>query len=554
MKTLLVAIAKMENHYLRDWVEYYKKIGFDKIALCDNNEADGERFEEVIEDYIDSGFVEVEDFRGQKYAQYPAYEHCYEKYGKDYDWIAFFDIDEYFTICTPAWKVSDFLGQKIFENYDSIKFNWLCYGDNDLVEPDYSIPVYKRFLKPVEPVNFNLAFDGIPENFHVKAILRGGLQNVKFHSAHDPNFDGEEGRVCDAAGEVLSQNTQFKPMMYRGAYIRHYGTMTAREYVERWTRGDVVKDLTDKDKDAFVLKFFKYNKRTPEKEKIFEEAIGYDFTVKKRKDIQLFMLCYDKEEYPFTDNAVMTPLQCGAANGRNVCELKDNTGDNISWANFFYVETTGLYWIWNNIKDAKYKGQTQYRRRLKGVNEDLDYEGIFKDYDIICGKPYNYPENRDKFIPSNTVEGGYGYSHCIDDLKSLEEVIKSDFPDYSEDYDKYIKNGENLYYSNGFVLPTEKYDEYCNFLFEVLNRWLVKNGIQRYEDVIVHVARNLGAGKYIRYPIEGHDPMKLDWPSVQYQTRIGGYLSERIFTLYLYHNFPRRYEVDYEKMENGMYI
>lgn len=552
MKTLLVGIAKLENNYLRHWVEYYKKLGFTNIVLCDNNDVDGERFEEVIGDYIESGYVIVEDYRGQICPQYPAYEACYEKYNKDYDWLAYFDIDEYFTICSPI-GIAEFLEQDKFKKFSSIKFNWLCYGDNDKIEPDFTVPVTQRFINPVSPVTFTKTYKDIPENNHTKAIIRGGLKNLKFPTAHNPHFDGWKGKICDANGNALAENSPFKRMNFGGAYIRHYATKTIYEYIGKIKKGDVVTILDDAKRLDWAKKFFTYNKRTPEKEQIFKDVLGFDVSAKD-KDVQLFMLCYDKENYPFVDNKVMTPLQCGAARGKDVCPLKDNTGENISVGNFFYVENTGTFWIWKNVKDAKYKGQTQYRRRLKGVDETMDYDKIFSEYDIICAKPYNFPANHSAFIPSDTVEGGYEYSHCLDDLKLLETIIKDVHPDYAEDYDKYIKNGENLYYSNGFVLPSEEYDKYCAFLFDLLNRWLLAAGIKTYEDAIVHVARNIGAGKYIRYPMEGQDPMKLTWGSINWQLHIGGFLSERILTLYINHNFKKRFEVEYEKMEEGMYI
>ena len=34
-------------------------------------------------------------------------------------------------------------------------------------------------------------------------------------------------------------------------------------------------------------------------------------------------------------------------------------------------------------------------------------------------------------------------------------------------YDKYIKKGPNLYYSNGFIMKAEDYDRYCEFLYQV---------------------------------------------------------------------------------------
>jgi hypothetical protein len=197
------------------------------------------------------------------------------------------------------------------------------------------------------------------------------------------------------------------------------------------------------------------------------------------------------------------------------------------------------------VKDAKYKGQTQYRRRFTEIDENTDFDKIFSEYDIICCKPYNFPENAKKFIPANTIEAGFGYSHCIDDLKTLERIVKEVHPDYAADWDKYIKKGVDLYYSNGFILPAEEYDKYCEFLFDLLERFMKRIGVTTYEDLILHIGRNLGAGRYIRYD----DPFKLSWREVKWQAEICGFLSERILTLYIQHNFPKRYEIEYTKME-----
>ena len=53
-KIALCCIAKMENDYIRFFVEYYKNLHFDKIFIYDNNNTDGEKFEDVKNDYIQS--------------------------------------------------------------------------------------------------------------------------------------------------------------------------------------------------------------------------------------------------------------------------------------------------------------------------------------------------------------------------------------------------------------------------------------------------------------------------------------------------------------------
>ena len=88
-KVLLCGIGKLENNYIREWVEHHRALGFDNIVLYDNNDVDGERFEEVISDYIESGYVILKDWRGRKLAQIPSYNSCYDEYNSQYDWIGF---------------------------------------------------------------------------------------------------------------------------------------------------------------------------------------------------------------------------------------------------------------------------------------------------------------------------------------------------------------------------------------------------------------------------------------------------------------------------------
>ena len=55
----LCVIAKNENLYVREFVEYYFKIGYNKIFIYDNNDKDGETFDTVIKDYIKKNFVKI---------------------------------------------------------------------------------------------------------------------------------------------------------------------------------------------------------------------------------------------------------------------------------------------------------------------------------------------------------------------------------------------------------------------------------------------------------------------------------------------------------------
>ena len=91
----LCLIAKNENKYIKEFVEYYKNFRIDKIFLYDNNDLNGENFQNAINNYIKKGFVELINFRGISTAQLRAYNDCYKKNKINYDWLIFFDADEF---------------------------------------------------------------------------------------------------------------------------------------------------------------------------------------------------------------------------------------------------------------------------------------------------------------------------------------------------------------------------------------------------------------------------------------------------------------------------
>ena len=263
-KVALCCIAKIENDYIRFFVEYYKKLHFDKIILYDNNELDGERFEDVIGDYIHSQFVEIINFRGKEAPQLEAYQDCYDRYNKEYDWIAFFDCDEFLTFVDGYTDIHTFLNQPLFLQYQVVHVNWKVYGDNGLLDTD-GRSVIERFKEPITPFDFKTPFTDFPENNHVKSLVRGGLYHIKWKGgAHTPR--NYYYRCCNANGEKVRLHDGRHAFDFRVAYLRHYSTKTIGEWVRtKMKRGDVFY-VGEKAKQMTSIEFFfRYNQRTEEK-------------------------------------------------------------------------------------------------------------------------------------------------------------------------------------------------------------------------------------------------------------------------------------------------
>ena len=556
MKSLLCCIGRKENSYIREYVEYYKYLGVNNICLFDNNYDGEEDFRDVIGDHIDSGFVILKDYRNRKVCQLDAYNECYNTYGKEYDWIMFFDIDEFMFInCTRT--INEYLSRAEFNDFDMIHINWLLFGDGGQLRND-GRGILERITQPID-INHCTLYN-FPDNFHSKSIIRGGLPLVNW--AGTPHTPTNNLKCCNSFGIPCDGNSPFTPYDYRNAGLRHFTTKPAEEYAEKVKKG--FPDANPTTKEKMIQIFFERNEPTLEKVTIFKEINGVDmshllpnkFDGEKSKDVKIYSLCYSKKKFQFLDDEVITPLQVGAANGTNVCELKDNTGDNVSGGNYFYIENTGTYWIWKNVQ-SKYKGQMQYRRPLSGVTGEMDFEDVFSKYDVITCEPFHHPSHKTPtkeepmVIIADTVEEGYAFSNCIDDLLILEMAVKMYYPDYAEDYDKYIKKGPNLYYSNGFIMREDDFNRYSEFLFNCLNGYLHLANIRSEKDLVEHVKYNIEVGKYPRFTGTKNVPQE----AIKWQCSIGGFLSERLWTLWLQHNFKdeKILKLPYIKMEENMY-
>ena len=266
-KVLLCCIGKMENQYIREFVEYYKDLGFDNICLYDNNDPDGEHFEDVIKDYIDSGFVILKDVRGKKLAQMPSYSECYKEYKNQYDWIAFFDIDEFLYINdNRITNIKQFLSKDIYNDrgINCIRVCWKQYDDSDILKTNgnYSIKKFKSYL-PITNKNA----------VQTKPIIKTVLHDLTFTSAHGPVND--KNVVCvNTAGELCANAINIKNVTWENACLNHYRFKTIEEFVlNKMVRLWPTHHMNGGKTGLNLNMFFQFNKKTKEKIRYAEELI-----------------------------------------------------------------------------------------------------------------------------------------------------------------------------------------------------------------------------------------------------------------------------------------
>lgn len=179
------------------------------------------------------------------------------------------------------------------------------------------------------------------------------------------------------------------------------------------------------------------------------------------------------KKYRMPQDPCYLPLHVGREGKADLGYTGDNTGDNISKKNPYYCELTGLYWLWKN-SSASYKGLVHYRRHFAGSNsktrqakEDpffgiltqAELEKLLKETDIIL------PKKRHYYI--ETLYSHYAHTHYAQHLDLTREIISRQTPDFLPAFDRVMKRTW-AHMFNMMIMSKEKFDEYCAWLFPIL--------------------------------------------------------------------------------------
>lgn len=186
------------------------------------------------------------------------------------------------------------------------------------------------------------------------------------------------------------------------------------------------------------------------------------------KSIAIYVASHKKYEIPKQENYI--PIQVGAMlNEHRFGYQTDCEGDNISVKNPNYCELTALYWIWKNSK-AENVGLVHYRRYFclnsKNVKASI----------IPTSKFLQDLEQVDIILPSPFVWKKYTCFeyYCREagrekDLQLVRKILMSDYKDYVQSFDE-VMEGNGASYCNMFVCKKELLNQYCIWLFDVLEK------------------------------------------------------------------------------------
>ena len=270
-KVCMCSIAKRENLYIKFYLDYYIKLGYDHIYLYDNNNKDEEKIEDVLKDYKNKDYVTLINYRGYRgprnNPQMEAYYECYEKHYKEYDWLSFFDLDEILVIKPEGISIQNFLDNERYINCPNIKINWQVYSDNGQIKYEAK-PLNERFTKRSR----------VGGSKTIKSIMRGNINYKKHAKTYNPHYLYLNVKSCSSSGKFVKGFCFLYPPDYEYASLHHY-TKTVSEFIEKMKKGIATGNLY---LDNGALKgyfdtFFRINEKTEEKVKIYNKAFNTSF-------------------------------------------------------------------------------------------------------------------------------------------------------------------------------------------------------------------------------------------------------------------------------------
>lgn len=207
MKVALVCIAKDEDYYMEEWIDYNLKLGFDSIYVYQND---------WICKLERPNLIKI-DFPGLV-QQMNSYNHFLDNFKKDYDWAAFIDCDEYIFLKKHK-NIKDLLEE--YDNPYGLALNWVFFGGCGIekrIEGEEN-SLLKQFTKRQ-----------IGLEQHIKSIIKTST-DARFFLPHNPHH------------QLMNLDREFfngpfnKNKTNDTAYIAHFHHKTYEDWLIRCKRG-----------------------------------------------------------------------------------------------------------------------------------------------------------------------------------------------------------------------------------------------------------------------------------------------------------------------------
>lgn len=211
---VICCVFKNEAPFLKEWIEFHLKQGFEKFYLINNRSDDN--YKEVLKPFIEQGKVHLSNTRGARmdaFIQSREFNRALKMIKKEHGsdcWAAFLDVDEYL-FSTEDRSIQDVLLQFTGKPTAAVVVNWLMFGTGGNKELNPEQPMIAQLTRRA-PIEHN-------EHYLFKPLAYLGNIYCFFHGPHLP-FEKKGALFFYSDGtQFVMKNKQLKHSPLR---INHY--------------------------------------------------------------------------------------------------------------------------------------------------------------------------------------------------------------------------------------------------------------------------------------------------------------------------------------------
>ena len=234
MKAACVGIVKNEAPYIAEWIAYQLSLGFDTVILYDNDSTDSTVVEiRRFQSHCDVCLIEWPDTEPGSHRR--AYENAIQLFKAEFDWLAFFDTDEFLVLESDLRPT---LAAR--QGAASIIVQWAMFGSSGHQARPLGL-VIENYTQRSEP--------GFDSNRHFKSIINPRLILKCINSHHfQPKSHFRFWKwdiaypITDLAGRHIDidwavPGTTMRSPDYKGGKLHHYFTRSYADWQAKVERG-----------------------------------------------------------------------------------------------------------------------------------------------------------------------------------------------------------------------------------------------------------------------------------------------------------------------------
>ena len=203
---------------------------------------------------------------------------CYYKNNNNYDWIIFYEIDEFINLYNYT-NIKNFLNEKKFFQCQIIYLNLIVHTDNNMLYYQNN-SLFERFPNIV------------PKNkspfLQVKMIIKGGIKDLKIKNTAQCIIQNNKSNllICNGFGERIEIKEFYTEKVdFRFYYIDHFFCKSTEEFIRKLSKGEVLlidKNEIDNYKKTRIKRYFEYNEFSTEKIEMLEKGLKLNLSELKK--------------------------------------------------------------------------------------------------------------------------------------------------------------------------------------------------------------------------------------------------------------------------------